>query len=752
MGIDRRLTATAHPGTRSTIEILGHLHQLSRHLAAGDLEAVFEAAAELPIRCFGVDKSLLLRRTDHGEHCSIVAARNLDGDSAERVRHLCHDIIGSVLCSQSPAIIDAPDSLLSDYPALYLRAGICSLACFPIPGESDPLGVALYMCSSAKSFTVWEAEIMQTLANHISVALQSRHAEKAHLLGNLHQFLVHLRETIFYDADLQSLLDRMLAMMLDLLHADSGSIMLREAGELSVATSRGLTFRQYTELPNEGRVSDLVVAAGKPVLLQGALQEQGVADAIPRPEIVSSMCLPLNGKHRVVGLLNINSTAASNIFGDDDLMLASTLSRYIAIGIENSKLHEATRMQARYMGNLFRIARTITSTLELDRVLDMITDRLCSTISSDVCALFLYQKETGAIRTISGQGIPNGTDQDYIDLALPITKFVRARQQLVNIPDLAAHPSYASAHIARNLELRSLVLIPLAAKRDTIGFIVACRRAINGFPRGITKLLLGLAELAAIAIENAELYERQSGIASIAQRDLMPLRMSPLPGYEIASRYAPAYQVGGDYYDLIRLGENKYGLVIADVSGKDVTAASYIAMCKHSLRALAKHIDSPAHVLQEMNSIIYDNTEPEAFISMFYAILDAQCNSLVYSCAGHEPGILHRLSTRRSENLSTRGILLGIVPDATFSERNTSINRGDILLLYTDGLLDALSSEHQGLAVLKKVVNDAHLMRIDDIADNIHRLAISGHTRRSPDDIALVALRRAEASNSYGQT
>lgn len=534
-------------------------------------------------------------------------------------------------------------------------------------------------------------------------------------------------------SDLQETLDRSLDTALRLFRADSGSVMLCKERKHYIAACQGLSdaARDQVHRNRDGTVSSRVIAGREPVILHGPLDRQEWPKAIPRPQLVSSISVPMQSGRRVLGLLNINSSTAERRFQEEELAFASIIGRHLAMTIENQRLREEAKERSRHFSDLYRIARTITSSLELDLVLKMIAEHARRVIACDVCALLLHNPDTGALELARGYGIPSGTSRDYIELVEPAAKQANVRRRLIAVQGTSpSGPTFG-------------VVVPLTIKRKIVGYIAGFKSDTRGFPQTTTRLLLGLAELAAIAIENARLYRRQSGIAHITQRELTPERFEPMKGYEIGSKYTPAHQVGGDYCDLIRINKQKFGLVVADVAGRNVTAALHIAKCKHALRVLADCISSPAKIMLKLNKFIYEHTEPEAFISMFYAVLDSRRSTLTYSVAGHEPGLLLRTDEARVEQVRASGILLGIDPGATFEERTTYFNMGDILLLYTDGLVEALcSGQTDGLEVLEELFLQRRLEPAQRLADNIHRSAIANQAGRSPDDIAIVTLRK----------
>ena len=745
MDILKESKKSINPASKSTLEILGSLHHLSRDAAEGNLSHVLDAAVELPIRSFGVDKAILFHRSDIDDSYFPIASRNVSQSFLDNSHLLAKDSLNIVFSTRAPKVVEDIPSLSPDCAALFGMERVESFACIPVATQTSIKAALLYMRSTPVAFTVWEVELMCTIANHVAMALHFNHTDEIRTLSEIYPLLVNLRDTAFTSSELHRQLDAILKVVLTRLDADSGSIMLCEGTACRVAASQGLqgSFVPNLRIGDNGEVSKKVVIGRKPLLLHGSVDRDEFPGAVLRPDIVSAMSFPLKGHRKAIGLLNINSAKPGRLFTDNEFALAQSIAHHIAIALENAKLQEVERSQTRFLGNLYKIARTITSTLELDAVLDTIMERLRALIASEICALLLYNQDTGQLQLTSGYGIPGGTDKDYIDLVKPMIELSPKLRRSTVIRDLLHHSNYADSPIVQNLSLRSALLAPLTIKRKVVGYVAAYRCELRGFPPQVVRLLLGLAELAAIAIQNARLYERQMGIADLTYRELTPRQLHPVPGFDIGCKYSPAYQVGGDYYDIIKLDDHRYAVALADVSGKNVTAAAYIAMCKHSLRALAAHISSPAALLRRMNHLIYEQTEPEAFISMFYAVLDTKRQTITYASAGHPPAFLLRADTNHMEEIGTSCILLGIIPDATFSEKKASINVGDILVLYTDGLTDSLpQSQDGGFSAFEEVLTYSRLKNAQYIADNLHKLTLAAHTGRPPDDIALVVLKK----------
>jgi serine phosphatase RsbU (regulator of sigma subunit) len=182
--------------------------------------------------------------------------------------------------------------------------------------------------------------------------------------------------------------------------------------------------------------------------------------------------------------------------------------------------------------------------------------------------------------------------------------------------------------------------------------------------------------------------EHELGVARRIQHALLPKDLPQLEGWEITRHYQPAREVGGDFYDFLRLEDGRVGLVIGDVSGKGIAAALVMANTQSVLRAVAQRVGiTPGRVLEEANEVLYAYIPPTMFITCLYAILDPESGGLVYANAGHDLPYLHRNS--EAEELRARGMPLGLMPGMDYEEKEVTLKAGDGALFYSDGLVEA---------------------------------------------------------------
>ncbi|MEI6105179.1 MAG: SpoIIE family protein phosphatase [Methanothrix sp.] len=209
-------------------------------------------------------------------------------------------------------------------------------------------------------------------------------------------------------------------------------------------------------------------------------------------------------------------------------------------------------------------------------------------------------------------------------------------------------------------------------------------------------------------------------IASDIQRSFLPERIPPLSGFDLAAIFIPAMEVGGDFYDFIP-GEGKLGMVIADVSGKSVPAALFMALSRTIVRINATHHEKGTDVLEDANNMISDNSREGMFVTLFYGVLDQNSRSLIYANAGHPPPLLMRSSSNAFEKLEVTGIALGAFAGAKYDERRVDLASGDILVLYTDGVNEAENGnfEQYGIERFCSIIRESCHLCAQGILDKI---------------------------------
>jgi serine phosphatase RsbU (regulator of sigma subunit) len=252
----------------------------------------------------------------------------------------------------------------------------------------------------------------------------------------------------------------------------------------------------------------------------------------------------------------------------------------------------------------------------------------------------------------------------------------------------------------------------------------------------------------ALIEKNARLEERarleqELQTARLIQHSLLPKVMPDLVGWQLATYYQPAREVGGDLYDFLAFADGRVGLVIGDVTDKGIPAAMVMATTRSMLRAAALTSDSPGEVLARVNNLLYADTPERMFVTCFYAILDPVSGKLRYANAGHD--LPYQRNHGGVVELLATGMPLGLLPDMVYEECEMEIACGDSLLFYSDGLVEAHNISHEMFSFPRLKTLLAGLPAQVDLIDHVlsDLKEFTGADWEQEDDITLITLARA---------
>ncbi|MEM1084715.1 MAG: GAF domain-containing SpoIIE family protein phosphatase [Verrucomicrobiota bacterium] len=329
----------------------------------------------------------------------------------------------------------------------------------------------------------------------------------------------------------------------------------------------------------------------------------------------------------------------------------------------------------------------------------------------------------------------------------------------IHVPDLRHHDSFRDAFAEAPKEKVTAMISPLRHGGKDIGVLAVARGPSHAaFSANDFSVFRSAAEQSAFALGNAMLYREANEMrqfesdlrnASEVQRVLLPQGEPVVPGYRVCGTNMPARIISGDYYDHLDLGEGRHGVVIADVSGKGVAAGLLMAMCRSVLRSQAWGKSDPAEVLGGVNRQLFPDIREDMFISLFYGVIDGEGGRIRLARAGHDPALLYRSRSGEVEEIKPPGLALG-VDDGEVFERVTkvqelSMESGDLLLFYTDGVKEAVNDagdEFGGAKLSKTFAASASLGAEAAVAAVQRDLATFIESARQMDDITLLALEK----------
>jgi serine phosphatase RsbU (regulator of sigma subunit) len=408
---------------------------------------------------------------------------------------------------------------------------------------------------------------------------------------------------------------------------------------------------------------------------------------------------------------------------------------------------------------LYRLSQTFSSSLDVDEVLNRVMDEVIAVLRAERGFVMLCEGDHLAFR--AARGLDQQTiDQPQFEVSRGIVDQVAQHGRPVLTSNAQNDARFSMRESVVGLSLRSILCVPFEMKGRVLGVIYVDNRLLAGiFTEDDLELLTAIASSAAIALENARLYqvavekgrlERELQMARDVQIGLLPRGVPELRGWEFAARWQPARQVAGDFYDFIPYEDGRLGLVIADVADKGTPAALFMTLSRSILRGSVGPASSLRDGIVHANRLLCDDSVGGMFVTVFYGLLDPGSGELTYVNAGHNPPLLCRKTDGGGDEpklLTRTGMALGVLRDAPFEEVTLRLDPGDCLLLYTDGVTDATGADQEpfgferllGVLAQHRGGSAASVMAALDRA--LGAFAVSD---APPDDVTVLVAKRSE--------
>jgi GAF domain-containing protein len=363
---------------------------------------------------------------------------------------------------------------------------------------------------------------------------------------------------------------------------------------------------------------------------------------------------------------------------------------------ENARLFDAEHAARRTADTLREVARVLSGTFDADEVLDLILDQLRSVIEYDSASIMLLDGES--LRAAAQRGLGSMAQLQRQPLALQGlsgASLVVSRRQPLVIADTLSSGQWETHIYGKHI--RSWLGVPLISKGRVLGVLNIDSRVPGRFTDRDVEVALAFASQAAVALENAQLYqesvtrvEQELEIARRIQSNLFPRELPHVPGIAIAARAIPARETGGDFYDIVPLADQRFGLLVGDASGKSIPAAMLMAVARSTARSEARDHELPETVMRETNRWIALDVPPRSFVALSYASLDVGQRRMALANAG-QLAPLRRRADASVEYLDVPGpnLPLGIQPEIPYAAREVALAPGDTVVFYTDGIVEA---------------------------------------------------------------
>ncbi|WP_461372901.1 SpoIIE family protein phosphatase [Candidatus Aquicultor sp.] len=410
--------------------------------------------------------------------------------------------------------------------------------------------------------------------------------------------------------------------------------------------------------------------------------------------------------------------------------------------ITGRKEAEAEMRRAKELSDALNdINALINSTLEFDMIMQRAVVEAAKAIGAETAAIDLHEGDHWVLKYING--LPHELiGQRFTDSEFMVSSLAARSKELIVVND-ALSDMRVNRELTERLNIRSMLVVPLTVREHAIGTLVFHYHSeATPFDELQIDFAGKLGTSISLAIENARLYASKRTIADTLQEAILTVPQT-IPGIDFSYLYhsaTEATRVGGDFYDLFELEGGKVGIVIGDVSGKGLNAATLTSLVKDAIKAYAYDSDSPACVMAKTNEFISSCSELATFITVFFGILDTRSGEFTYCSAGHPPAIL-RKKTPETSLLFTSSPFIGAFQGLHYADDKTIIQKGDILVLYTDGAIEPRSDdEFFGEERLIELIKSFDSQNIQELPQVIFSEVMSFCTGNPSDDIALLTV------------
>ncbi len=689
-----------------------------------ELEKMFEDASKLIHERFGYPHVAFL--TVHPNRRLI----EYGGSSGKRTQALRNYVMS---LDESPGIIpwvaregksilandvdEEPRYKASPLPPRNTQAELC----VPLVFGDRVLGVLDIQSDRRNAFSEDDQILFETVAGTIAASIRNadlyRSEQWRRRVGDsLREVAGLLSDYVGVDEALESILTELERN----LPVDASAIWLFSEAGLYLAAAHGAD-AEAIEAARQGFAQESeslirILAAEQPVIRKPSEPLWPLGQAAGFPKEYSSLAAPLRVSDQPVGLITLAHRLPGR-YGHEAQAMTATFASYAAVAIENARLYDQAQEQAYASAALLQVAQAVASLSNLDEILDTIVRTVPILVGIDRVALYLWDAGAKAYVPSKQFGLSSQARERLWDCSIPAGSFPmldaarQGGQTVVRV--LRPHDApekWTKLKPAKDGEeamrdgLCLLIAVPLIIKNELFGVLLLDETGdARRFRARRLEIINGIAQQVALAIQSDRLQgemvvrerlETEVKLARQIQRAFIPQVLPQHEGWELAGHWETARQVGGDFYDVIDLPDQKMGLFIGDVADKGMPAALFMALTRTLVRAAVVQTESPAEAMRQVNDLLIPDTSLGMFVTAVYGVVDLRTHEFTYANAGHNPPLwIH--ADGQIERLTRTGIALGIIESDEITERTVQLAAGDSILLYTDGITEAFSPQDE---------------------------------------------------------
>jgi len=567
--------------------------------------------------------------------------------------------------------------------------------------------------------------------------------------------LIEIMNKINSEMNFQDLISMIIDSAKELIGVEGASLLLidRETSELIfdiVISEKGEIIRDRRLKIGEG-LAGHVAATGERVLIRDVDGDDRFCQDIDRSSGFKTrdlIAVPVMVKNVRIGVLEAVNSMSPEGFIQNDLMMLQYLADAAAVAINNRELVVNLKNRVDELTCIYEIAQSIYFTLDVEVFLGKILHAVNRVIRAGRCSfVILDETRTGVKYFVSTQGKSHPVDLDNSLMG----HVIRTGDPMLvyNIDDDSRYKT--SLHRVGDYRSKSFLCVPMKLREKVIGVL-----NVTDKPRGDIFDSFDLRVLSTVANQVAETYEnvmlqkrdiereimdKDLAIAAEIQKMALSGIPSGIQGADIGAFTMAAHSVGGDFYEVSTLEGGRFSIAVADVSGKGITAALFMNSVRNALRFESAHCSEPGELLGRVNTWVYRESRSGMFCTFFYCLVDTGRCEIRYASAGHNNQVYYSQKSDSFSMLQAAGRPLGIMEDSVFVERTIPFEQGDILLLFTDGLVEKEAGSVFSMDDLYDIVRKDRDISAGSLAEDVRKTVTKETKGTARDDVTMIAVK-----------
>jgi GAF domain-containing protein len=672
-----------------------------------NLDEMLTDVARQLVEMFDVDHSGMLLFDANDDEGVVLAEYPAWGAVGLRVPLTNYPLLDQLKREPVPIFVfDAQhDPLMGSAQSTMQTLGIQSIVILPLVAQGRIMGsLSLDVTGSQRHFSPADLDLCHIIGDQIAVAVDYTFTlERVEQARQQAQRLREVNRVLSQSLDLDEVLHLILEQLDHVLPVDGSSIYLLTGDSVQLKAWRGnfTPIKPADIIPVKSLWGALEIVSSRQAVLVRNTETHPNWHVYKNPSILCWLGVPLIVKNEIVGLLNLNGCTI-NQFNESHIPLVTDFANQAAIAIHNAELYGQATKRAELLASIQEIGVSIVASLNLDEVLNTVSTSILDLLGAHHIRIFLYDSGTDSFTLASALG--RGGDLRVVPVAPNpprkngLTYQVAHAGKTMSIADTSQHPLYQG--FSQYAHFRAIIGVPLKKRQQVLGVITLSYPHPHKFtPDEIVALNL-LATQAAVALENARLYqlevkqiEQELAIARQIQQGFLPHEIPQVPGWNIAAICLPARETAGDFYEFVRRRDASWGLAIGDVSGKSIQAAMLMSAAQSVVASKGSDHRSPADVMTETNRLLFEDVPNGSFVAASYALLSPNDNRISFSNGGQLAPYLVPVEDSPLQLIETPGVHwpLGVLEEVGYQESTLTLHRSDLLVFFTDGLVERMN-------------------------------------------------------------